>query len=247
MGLLIKGDKIYIVGADGRIEERCFVEDGQDGQPCETSLYEPTSPPVENQSKQQNLRQSGDNRFKTQNFSQQLFDQVIQFNRECGTQPACDFHKYNFQDAPLFAGVQTTFNASSLPTKAVIGNPKNIHITEDGARKRPIILSFLESESILKKDMSYADLRKQLLADNWQPIVDPECKQNVGGTALICEQITELESCSGDGYCKMNFQHKTNRTKLTVITYGDYQDWKVLGQKSKLRVINWSFETSFRE
>lgn len=74
----------------------------------------------------------------------------------------------------------------------------------------------------LKKEMAYEDLRKTVLADGWLPLVTPECKENVGGEAKICDQQPEVEACSGDGNCNMFFAHSDGYTKLKVGTYGDF-------------------------
>jgi hypothetical protein len=76
-------------------------------------------------------------------------------------------------------------------------------------------------EKKFTKEMPYADLRKIVLADGWLPLVEPDCKENVGGEALICGQQPETESCSGDGHCNMWFAHGASQTKLKVGTYGD--------------------------
>lgn len=89
----------------------------------------------------------------------------------------------------------------------------------------------------LSKDMPYADLRRQVVAAGWQPVPDPQCKANVGGDAVICDQITELQSCSGDGYCVMHFAR--NAEKLAVYAYGMAEDWRVQGEQSRLRVTEW--------
>ncbi len=75
-------------------------------------------------------------------------------------------------------------------------------------------------DKLLSKNMPYADLRRIVMSKGWIPLVDPECKRNVGGTATICESSPELEACSGDGYCKMNFEHMSGGKKLSVGTYG---------------------------
>ncbi len=71
----------------------------------------------------------------------------------------------------------------------------------------------------LKKEMAYEDLRKTVLADGWLPLVTPECKENIGGEAKICDQQPEVESCSGDGHCNMLFAHGDGYTKLKVGIY----------------------------
>ncbi len=76
-------------------------------------------------------------------------------------------------------------------------------------------------EKKLSKQMPYAELRKIAIADGWLPLVEPNCKQNVGGEALICGQQPEVESCSGDGHCNMQFAHGVSQTMLRVGTYSD--------------------------
>jgi hypothetical protein len=73
---------------------------------------------------------------------------------------------------------------------------------------------------LLAEKMPYADLRRTVLSKGWLPLVDPDCKKNVGGVATICEEKPELEACSGDGYCRMNFEHMSGGQKLAVGTYG---------------------------
>ena len=76
-------------------------------------------------------------------------------------------------------------------------------------------------EKKLTKEMPYAGLRKIVLAEGWLPLVTPDCKENIGGEALICAEQPEVESCSGDGHCNMQFAHGASQTKLKVGTYAD--------------------------
>ena len=92
----------------------------------------------------------------------------------------------------------------------------------------------------LSKDMAYADLRRQVAADGWRSVPDPQCKANVAGGVAICDQVTELESCSGDGYCVMHFAR--NSEKMAVYTYGMIEDWMVPGEQSRLRVTEWELD-----
>ncbi len=73
----------------------------------------------------------------------------------------------------------------------------------------------------LRKEMSYAELRKTVQAEGWLPLVTPDCKENVGGEALICDTQPELESCSGDGHCNMQFLDAAMTSKLRVGTYDE--------------------------
>jgi hypothetical protein len=96
---------------------------------------------------------------------------------------------------------------------------------------------FLEGQ--LTKDMAYGDLRKTALTNGWVPLASPNCKSNVGGAALVCDQIPEVNACSGDGYCLMFFQHVNSGKRLSVTTYGPSDDWQISGEASKLRVKQW--------
>jgi hypothetical protein len=96
-------------------------------------------------------------------------------------------------------------------------------------------------ESMLRQDLPYADVRQFVLTSGWNPAINPDCKTNVGGTAAICDELAELEACSGDGYCKMRFNHRFQPVPLTIITYGDYQGWNSPRSKDKLKVKTWEF------
>jgi hypothetical protein len=79
----------------------------------------------------------------------------------------------------------------------------------------------------LSKGKSYAEFRQSALSWGWAPVVDPNCKTNVGGTARICDKRPEVESCSGDGYCILRFQHRIKNVALKVVTYADnIQSWQ---------------------
>lgn len=95
-------------------------------------------------------------------------------------------------------------------------------------------------EAALKQDMAYADLRKVVLSKGWTPVATAECKKNVEGEASICDQLPELESCSGDGYCISHFE-STSGERLDVTSYGMPEDWNVTGDDSRLNVIEWNF------
>jgi hypothetical protein len=96
---------------------------------------------------------------------------------------------------------------------------------------------FLESQ--LTKGMAYADLRKTALTNGWVPLASPNCKTNVGGAALVCDQIPEVNACSGDGYCLMFFKHVNSGKRFSVSTYGPSDDWQISGEASRLRVKQW--------
>ncbi|MGO7888913.1 hypothetical protein ACC740_39235, partial [Rhizobium ruizarguesonis] len=75
-------------------------------------------------------------------------------------------------------------------------------------------------------------LRKQLLGAGWLPLRDPMCRENVGGTAEVCFVLPEVESCSGDGYCKMHYANAAENRRISVTTYGPYGKWNVPGEES---------------
>ena len=93
-------------------------------------------------------------------------------------------------------------------------------------------------EEVLKKDMAYADLRTAVLAQGWKPVATAECRKNVGGDGAICDQLPELESCSGDGYCISHFESPAGE-RLDVTSYGMPEDWNVAGADSRLVVVEW--------
>jgi hypothetical protein len=94
-----------------------------------------------------------------------------------------------------------------------------------------------------RNNADYAQLRAAILAQGWRPVVNPDCQVNVyGGTREepirpsgpnVCRILTEVESCSGDGYCNMYFSKAGQRTFLRVMTYGDY------GAPSTMTVNGW--------
>jgi hypothetical protein len=69
------------------------------------------------------------------------------------------------------------------------------------------------------KGMSYGELRKFALSNGWEPIVDPDCKTNVGGPATICETQPETSACSGQGHCIFQLQHRFKDVAVKIITY----------------------------
>lgn len=121
--------------------------------------------------------------------------------------------------APSEGGVAAT------PAQTVVAKEKNVSS---------------KLEDVLKRDMAYADLRKAVFAHGWKPVATPECKKNIGGDAAICDQLPELESCSGDGYCISHFENQAGE-RLDVTAYGMSEDWNVAGDDSRFNVVEWSF------
>jgi hypothetical protein len=89
---------------------------------------------------------------------------------------------------------------------------------------------------IATKDLPYARLRKALVDSGWLPLRDPMCRENVGGRAEVCYKMQEVESCSGDGYCSMNFANEELGLTMRVSTYGDYRHWDQAGEESELLI-----------
>lgn len=110
-------------------------------------------------------------------------------------------------------------------------------------------------EAVLQAGMAYADFRKQVLAQGWTPVPDAQCKANVVGadheavcsqdpnlaTCKVCEQMTELSACSGDGHCLVRFRHEASGESLEATGYGMVEDWNVPGEDSRLQLSKWSF------
>lgn len=105
------------------------------------------------------------------------------------------------------------------------------------------------------KGMGYADFRQAVLAQGWQPVVDAQCKANVVGgnyqtlcakgdldSCKACDELPELNACSGDGACAMVFHHDAAR--LEVGTFGDIGERHVTGDESGLNVTGWSVTPS---
>jgi hypothetical protein len=110
-------------------------------------------------------------------------------------------------------------------------------------------------EAVLKAGMAYADFREQALAQGWAPVPDGQCKANVVGenhetvcsqdpslaTCKVCDEMTELSACSGDGHCLVRFKHGASGEHLEATGYGMVEDWSVLGEDSRLQLSKWSF------
>jgi hypothetical protein len=94
-------------------------------------------------------------------------------------------------------------------------------------------------EAAFREGMPFAELRKRLLDAGWLPLRDPMCRENVGGTAEVCFELPEVESCSGDGYCNMHYANAAENRRISVTTYGPYGKWNVAGEESALAVRSW--------
>lgn len=94
-------------------------------------------------------------------------------------------------------------------------------------------------EAAFREGMAFAEVRKRLLDAGWLPLRDPMCRENVGGTAEVCFELPEVESCSNDGYCNMHYANAAENRRISVTTYGPYDKWNVAGQESVLAVRSW--------
>jgi hypothetical protein len=95
-------------------------------------------------------------------------------------------------------------------------------------------------ETAFTKKMPYAELRKRLTDAGWLPLRDPICRENVGGEALVCGELPEVESCSGDGHCVMHFANADEGERIRVTTYGSSERWNTPGEEAAFAVTSWS-------
>lgn len=98
-------------------------------------------------------------------------------------------------------------------------------------------------EAAFTKEMPYADLRKRLTDAGWLPLRDPTCRENVGGEALVCGELPEVESCSGDGHCVMHFANADEGKRIRVTAYGPSERWNVAGEEAAFAVTSWDVST----
>lgn len=97
----------------------------------------------------------------------------------------------------------------------------------------------------------YEDVQRAVTISGWHPMACDQCRENVvgsdyqkvcarnpnGAACRICDLLPELNSCSADGYCLMQFKSKKSKLILKISTYGDY------GDVSNLMVTGWGFDT----
>ncbi len=84
----------------------------------------------------------------------------------------------------------------------------------------------------------YKQAKAAALAAGWQAVKCEKCQANVVGgnykevcskrphspQCTVCDTLPELNSCSGDGYCLMQFKSDKSARILKIATYGDYAD-----------------------
>lgn len=100
----------------------------------------------------------------------------------------------------------------------------------------------------LQDGMSYATLRRQVLARGWVPRIDRKCRANVVGDNFQavcaadsmrcrpCVALPELSSCSGTGHCTMQFQ-RAGGQMLRINIFGDVQRIGPRGEPEDLVVL----------
>lgn len=94
----------------------------------------------------------------------------------------------------------------------------------------------------LKAGMPYQAVRAMLLDGGWLPIQDGACGENMGGgaQAALCSTLPELEACSGDGRCVMNFGDAGAARRLRLDTEGDIARWSETATPPTLAVRSWT-------
>ncbi len=141
--------------------------------------------------------------------------------------------------------------AADLPTSQHIIKRKSSQPTD--VKGITLVRQLLKND--LREGMPYADFRQKVLAHGWTPLVDPQCKANVVGgnyealcsehpdltSCQVCEQMPELSAYSGDGYGLMRFHKSGVDESLEVTSIGMISDWDVLGDDSRLQVVEWWF------
>ena len=145
-----------------------------------------------------------------------------------------------------------------------VENSKKSEMTGEGAasKENATIMPSPESVDIqklavgFKEGMPYGDLRKRVISGNWKPKAHRQCKKNVVGDdfesicskdpqqCIVCDELPELNVCSGDGHCITEFSSNDGRKVLKVSTYGQIQDGLVEGEKSRLFVSWWNISSS---
>lgn len=121
---------------------------------------------------------------------------------------------------------------------AVAASPA-VPATASSASVAPAAQPAAAASFAFTQDMPYADLRRQLTDAGWLPLRDPMCRENVGGEALVCNDLPEVESCSGDGHCVMHFANAQRAQRIRVTTYGPYDRWNVKGEEAAFAVKSW--------
>lgn len=109
-----------------------------------------------------------------------------------------------------------------------------------------------------KPGMAYGDFRRLVLGKGWKPVVNPGCRANLAGAdaddfcasnprliaCRICDELPELDACSGDARCLVRFHHPESASILEATGYGEVEYWSETGEDAGLQVSGWEFVES---
>ncbi|MCS3748584.1 hypothetical protein FHY18_004221 [Xanthomonas arboricola] len=127
----------------------------------------------------------------------------------------------------LAGGCTQAAPSSAAPAATATAMP--LQAPSAAAPATPAIAQFF------RKDMTYSELRTRLLRDDWLPLREPRCWDNIGGDADVCRVLPEVDSCSADGYCIMRFANRALGLQAQITTYGPYDAYNATGGGSALK------------
>jgi hypothetical protein len=106
------------------------------------------------------------------------------------------------------------------------------------AAASPASIATLPFAAQLAAGRPYAEVRTAILEAGWRPIVNDACAENVGGEAVICRELPELEACSGtgEGFCLMAFGSTAAGQALKLRTVGGHDGWAATGEAATMRL-----------
>lgn len=105
------------------------------------------------------------------------------------------------------------------------------------------------------KGMAYGSFRALVLEQGWEPVANPDCRANLLGAdadalcaadpqllnCRICNEVPELQSCSGDARCLVRFRHAGSGAELEARAYGEIEYWNDTGDDAGLQLTDWEF------
>lgn len=109
--------------------------------------------------------------------------------------------------------------------------------------------------SEFRKGMAYGSFRALVLGQGWTPVANAECRANLLGAdaeslcaadpqlsnCRICDELPELQSCSGDARCLVRFRHAGSGSELEARAYGEVEYWNDTGDDAGLQLTHWEF------
>lgn len=128
---------------------------------------------------------------------------------------------------------------ASVPAESAATAPAATPSATTAPAEMPTTAAAARIDAGFEKGMPYAELRRRVLAAGWLPLVDPSCRENIGGDGAICFSAPELEACSGDGHCNMHFADAASGREIAVHTYGPIERWNAPGEEKSLAVTGW--------